>query len=280
MTGQVLPLYPQTGALRPLRGLYLEHRLHELGTVQSPFAYGSFVSSLDGRIALMEPGSADVLEGLTSANDFRLLQEVHAQADCLITNGGYLRALAQGQLGNMLQVDAADLVEWRKRNGLSPEPAIVVVSSSLDFPVHPSILEHRQPLYIATGRSADPARVQALRARGLEIIFAGEGSMVEGAALVDALRPLGYRSLYLLAGPKMLKAMLRDRQLSRLYLTLRHRLLGGESFHTLVEGPRLGDAGLLALRALHYDQGEGDGIGQWFAQFDCVRQYGRVEGDS
>ena len=280
MTVQVLPLYPQTGTPRPLRGLYLEHRLHELGTVQSPFAYGSFVSSLDGRIALMEPGSADVLEGLTSANDFRLFQEIHAQADCLITNGGYLRALALGQLGNMLQVGAADLVEWRKRNGLSPQPAIVVASSSLDFPVHPSILQHRQPLYVATGRRADPARVQALRARGLEILFAGEGSMVEGAPLVDALRPHGYRSLYLLAGPKMLKAMLRDRQLSRLYLTLRHRLLGGESFHTLVEGPRLGDAGLLALRALHYDRGEGDGIGQWFAQFDCVQQYSRAEDDS
>jgi len=280
MTVQLLPLYPQAGALRPLRGLYLEHRLHELGTVQSPFAYGSFVSSLDGRIALMEPGSADVLEGLTSANDFRLFQEIHAQADCLITNAGYLRALALGQLGNMLQVSAADLVEWRKHNGLSPQPAIVVASSSLDFPVHPSILQHRQPLYVATGRSADPARVQALRARGLEILFAGEGSMVEGAALVDALRPHGYRSLYLLAGPKMLNAMLRDRQLSRLYLTLRHRLLGGESFHTLVEGPRLGDAGLLALRALHYDRGEGDGIGQWFAQFDCLQQYSRAEDDS
>src|SRR5678816_3225459 len=104
MPADVLPLYPEAGAARALEGLYLEQRLHELGTVAAPFVYGSFVSSLDGRIALAEPGSPDVLEGLASPNDFRLFQELHAQADCLITNAGYLRALAQGRLGNVLQV--------------------------------------------------------------------------------------------------------------------------------------------------------------------------------
>ena len=273
MSAEVLPLHPEGGAARPVKGLYLDHRLHEAGSVQSPFVYGSFVSSLDGRIAVVEPGGAekDVLAGLTSPADFRLFQELQAQADCLITHGGYLRALEEGRLGNVLQINAAaqvaDLVEWRKRNRLAPQPAIVIASASLDFPLHPSILEHRQPLYIATGRSADPARVQAMRERGHHLIFAGEGAMVEGAPLVRALGELGYRSLYLLAGPKMLETMLRDRELSRLYLTIRHRVLGGEHFSTLIRGPRLGEAGEFALRSLYHDSADG----QWFAQFECLQ---------
>ena len=277
MPANVLPLYPEAGAARPLDGLYLEQRLHELGTARSPFVYGSFVSSLDGRIALAEPGSPDVLEGLASSNDFRLFQELHAQADCLITNAGYLRALAQGRLGNVLQVSAPELVEWRKQSGLAPQPAIAIASHTLDFPLHPSIAEHRQQLYVATGRRVDPARVEALRSGGAEIIFAGDDSMVEGAPLVRALSALGYKCLYLLAGPKMLETMLRDRQLARLYLTLRHRLLGAERFHTMIEGPRLGEAGVLALRALYLDPGDSTGVGQWFAQFDPRRDWNPLE---
>jgi riboflavin biosynthesis pyrimidine reductase len=276
MTTQVTPLYPVHSAARSLRGLYLEHRLHEVGTAQSPFVYGSFASSLDGRIAVIDAAAAggDVLEGLTSPADFRLFQELQAQADCLITHGGYMRALAEGRLGNVLQVGAGgrspDLVEWREKQGLPRQPAIVVASASLEFPVHPSILAHRQRLYIVTGRGADPVRVEAWRDRGYDVVLAGEGAMVQGAPLVRALGDLGFKSLYLLAGPAMLETMLRDRELSRLYLTIRLRLLGGEDFYTLIHGPRLGDIGQLTLRALFYDEGERAGDANWFAQFDCL----------
>jgi riboflavin biosynthesis pyrimidine reductase len=274
MAAHLISLYPECAAAHPLHGLYLEHRLHELGTPSAPFVYGNFVCSLDGRIAVVDAGSpqVDVLEGLTSPNDFRLFRELHAQADCLITHGGYLRALAQGRLGNVLQVTDADLSEWRARSGLPPQPAIVIASASLDFPVHSSIADHTQPLYIATGRQADPAKVQALRERGYRVIIASDGIWVEAAPLVRALGELGYKSLYLLAGPKMLDTMLRDRQLARLYLTIRHRLLGGERFHTLVHGPRLGETGQFVLRTLYYDRGTQGMDGQWFAQFECVRQ--------
>ena len=271
MSANVIPLYPQPGSARPVRELYLEERLHELGNPAAPLVYASFVSSLDGRIALAEPGDGNALEGLTSANDFRLFQELQAQADCMITHGGYLRALNQGHLGNVLQINADDLLAWRRQNGLQPQPAIVVASGTLDFPLHASIAQHRQSVYIATGRGADPLRVEALREQGYEVIVAGEGVLVEGAPLAHALGERGYQSLYLLAGPKMLETMLRDRQLARLFLTLKHRFLGGTPFHSLIEGPQLGESGRLALRSLYYDPGEPTDSGQWFSQFDCPR---------
>jgi riboflavin biosynthesis pyrimidine reductase len=275
MTVKVLSLYPQHAGMQAVKGLYLAHRLHELGTPTNPFVYANFVSSLDGRIAIVD-AEADALDGLTSANDFRLFQELHAQADCLITHTGYMRALAEGRLGNVLQVNAtgqaADLAQWRRQNGLPPQPAIVIASASLDFPIHPSIAEHAQSLHIATGRSADPARVERLREQGLTVIVAGGAAMVEGAPLVRALSELRYKSIYLVAGPKMLETMLRERALSRLYLTIRHRLLGGERFHTLIDGPRLGEPGELALRSLYHDAGEEHAVGQWFAQFEPVHR--------
>jgi len=271
MSATVTPLYPQPGTARPVRGLYLDERLHELGNGAAPLVYASFVSSLDGRIALVDPAGGNALEGLTSANDFRLFQELQAQADCMITHGGYLRALEQQRLGNVLQINAEDLLDWREQNGLPPQPAIVVASGTLDFPLHASIAKHRQPLYIATGRRADSMRVKAWREQGCEVMIAGEDKLAEGAALVHALGELGYQSLYLLAGPKMLETMLRDRQLARLFLTLKHRLLGGTPFHSLIEGPQLGDSGTLALRNLYYDPGEATDSGQWFSQFECPR---------
>jgi hypothetical protein len=66
----------------------------------------------------------------------------------------------------------------------------------------------------------------------------------------------------------MLETVLRDGSLSRLYLTLTHQLIGGELFHTLTAGPRLGHAGKLRLHTLYYDAVAPKGTGQFFGSFD------------
>lgn len=71
--------------------------MHQVGTTEAPFVYGNFVSSLDGRIALMDTagGESYLPEALTNPNDLRLFFELEAQADCLITHAGYLRFLTR-----------------------------------------------------------------------------------------------------------------------------------------------------------------------------------------
>jgi hypothetical protein len=64
--------------------------------------------------------------------------------------------------------------------------------------------------------------------------------------------------------------MLRQRRLGRLFLTLTHQLLGGETFATLSSSAALGPAGHLKLRTLHYDATQPAGAGQWFAEFEPV----------
>ena len=276
MASDLLQLYPDVGQTS-LRGLYLAHRLHTLGRPGLPFAYANFVTSLDGRIALRDAASGEsrLPQALTSYSDLRLLLELQAQADCLVTHGGYLRAIGQKRLDDILQVGSVpghdDLAQWRQVNGLRPQPAICIASASLDFPVPDSVGRHGQQVFIATGSLTDPARRRRLEREGYEVVTAGAGSYVEGRPLVDALAQKGFRSAFLLAGPRMLETMLRDAVLSRLYITLPHRLLGGESFRSMIEGPELQAAGRLKLAALYLDSESSNGTGQFFAQFEPLR---------
>lgn len=273
MAAPMLRLYPGPPQETAVAGAYLAHALHRRGSAERPFVYGDFVSSLDGRIALDEPGGSSRLPpALRSANDLRLLLELAAQADCLITHGGYLRAIAAGRLDDILQVGVRAgteaLARWRKASGLAPQPAVAIASASLDFPLPPSLAEHGQRVMVAAGASAPRDKLAALRAQGCEVFVAGRARYVEGGPLTRELGARGFRGLFLLAGPRMLETMLRDGVLARLYLTLSHCVLGGTAFHTMVDGPELGPAGRLRLASLHYDAAEPEGTGQLFAQFD------------
>lgn len=267
-------LYPPPFATVALRGRYLGLDLHRRGTRESPFVYANFLTSLDGRIALEdETGVPYLPKSLTTPDDFRLFLELECQADCLITHGGYLRALARGHLGNILQIGGhelgTDLMGWRVQQGLPPQPAVVIASASLDFPMPDSLRNPEQPCYIATGSAADPGRVAYWREQGFPVLFAGQGNMVEGSALTQRLGELGYRTLYLIAGPHMLDTMVRESRLSLMFQTITHQLMGGELFRTLVPGPELGPFGHLRMVSLYYDPAAANGAGQWFAQFEC-----------
>jgi riboflavin biosynthesis pyrimidine reductase len=271
MASRLLRLYPGPPLEMALAGAYLAQDLAALGSAEAPFVYADFVASLDGRIALCDPrsGESHVPEALRSADDFRLLLELEAQAECVITHGGYLRAVAAGRLDDILQVGlgaaTGDLAVWRGQHRLQPQPAVAIVSASLDFALPPSLARHGQRVIVATTTTAPAEKRERLVAQGCEVVLTGEGPWVEAAALVHALGARGYRSLFLLAGPRLLEAMLRAGKLDRLYLTLAHRLLGGEQFHSLIGGAELGPAGRLRLATLH--AGEEGGVGEWFAEF-------------
>jgi riboflavin biosynthesis pyrimidine reductase len=270
MSKQLLRLYPLPSVCVPLLGLYLSENLHRRGKPGAPFVYANFLSSLDGRIALEDETGVPYLPGsLTTHDDFRLFLELHAQADCLITHGGYLRALAEKRLGNILQVGAhplgEDLPAWRQNQGLPAQPAVVIASASLEFPLPNELLESGQTFLIATGRDADPVRVQAWEKKGIEVLRAGAGAGVNGGILAGLLSSRGFHTQYLIAGPSMLETMVREEKLSVLFQTMSHQLMGGEGFRSMISGPVLGEAGHARLASLYLDDGQG--LSQWFAQF-------------
>jgi len=274
-TKRLLRLFPQPCTECELKNVYLGRYGWHQASPERPVVTANFVTSLDGRIAIASQASSEVQlpDSLTSAEDFRLFLELHAQADCLVTHGGYLRNLAAGRLGNILQLPehpgSRDLHEWREQQGLSPHPDIVVASSSLDFPLHPSLKGGRQNVYIATGHGTNPDLCDAWKRQGLEVLRAGHSGLVEGRPLIAALAQRGYRNIYLIAGPKMLHTMIRDRLLNKLYISTSHQLLGGRVFKTLLDGEKLEHCSL-RLNSLFFDERSDNGCGQFFSGFECM----------
>ena len=272
---EVLQLFPPPARARRLEGLYLSERMPLPAPGAPAMVYANFVTSLDGRIAVTDAGGTSRLPaGLTNARDWRLFRELQAHADCLVTHGGYLRALASGRLGNVMQVGlgdgGGDIARWRAAQGMAEQPAVAILSASLDLPIPGSLAMHGQPVHVLTTAAARRDRREALIDAGFDIVDTGPGPWVRSRDVVEALAGRGYRCLYLQTGPRMLESALRDRVLSRLYLTIGHRAVGGERFDTMVQGGLLGDAGAIRLSALHLDETAGRDGGQFFACFDAA----------
>ena len=276
---EVMRLYPPPARPRRLDGLYLNEIMPPPAAGAPAMVYANFVTSLDGRVAVTDAeGISRLPDGLTNARDWRLFQELQAHADCLVTHGGYLRALASGRLGNVLQTGVAaggeDIARWREVHVAAAQPAVAVVSASLDLSIPDSLRAHRQPVHVLTTAGTAEAggdRRAVLERAGYDVVVTGPGPWVRARDAVEALAARGYRRLYLQTGPRMLESALRDRVLARLYLTISHRLVGGDRFDTMVRGDgTLGAAGRLRLGALYLDEALGLDRGQLFARFDAA----------
>lgn len=276
MNDKILQLFPAPSHEVSLLGLYLEHdlRAHAEG-LDRVFVCANFVGSLDGRIAVPDPSGKGVAlaEAITNPRDWRLFQELAVQADILITSGRYLREYAKGAKQEILQIyddpQFEDLRNWRLSRGVSSQPDLAVISSRLDFDVPPALLEGDRSLLVFTTKSADPDQIQRLKAQGAKVLFAGEES-VDGQELCAHMTELGYRTAYSGAGPKVLHLLASSGVLDRLYLTFVNRLLGGDPYASILEGPLLDPPLDLQLNTLYFDPYGIEGLGQLFASYDRV----------
>ncbi|HHJ13601.1 MAG TPA: pyrimidine reductase [Gammaproteobacteria bacterium] len=266
MAKDILQLYPDCGQRHQLQGLYLEQIPRNPA---KPFIYSNFIASLDGRIALpaSDRDSHQVPPAIANARDWRLFQELAAQADLLISSARYFRqALAsEAQAELPLGQDRAfdDLRSWRRQQGLPAQPDIAVFSASLDIPPRALAAYRDRRVLILTGAQSDTARRTALEAlEGVEVLSCGEGREVDAAPLKALLAQRGYRRIYAIAGSSVLHTLAAAGALDRLYLTTAHCLLGGKRFDTLAWGPVLEKTPALPLRALYLDTKAPEGAGQ------------------
>jgi riboflavin biosynthesis pyrimidine reductase len=269
----ILQLYPLPARQIPLNGTYLAHDLRQFAQQSGkPFVYANFVVSLDGRIAIPHPSGEGLMVPSATANerDWRLFQELIAQADVVISSGRYLRDWADGRAQELLRVDDprfADLNTWRAQRGLPRYPDFAILSNSLDFPIPPALTSVGRKATVFTSGSPPPDRVRAIEARLGQVIVAGD-QRVEGTSLVQRLAELGYNTIYSSAGPQVLHALVSDGVLNRLYLTHADRLLAGKPFASVLEGPLLEPPAGMKIHHVYLDAQALGGLGQMFTSYD------------
>lgn len=266
-------LYPLPTRTLALKGAYLAHDLRRKAG-KTPYVYANFITSLDGRIAVPREEEMGMTVPAATANerDWRLYQELAAQADLIISSGRYLREWAAGKGQEILQVDDprfADLRAWRQERGLKPQADMAILSNSLRFPVPEMLTAAGREVVVFTSAAADPDRVREVEARAGRVVVAGDET-VDGAQLVQAMGALGYRLIYSAAGPKIMQTLVAGGVLDRLYLTVAHRLLGARRYATIVEGARFEPAVGMALNQIYLDPAGVEGVGQLFLSYDRV----------
>jgi riboflavin biosynthesis pyrimidine reductase len=272
----LLRIFPSPPLEVPLQRLYLSERFGPPVRPSRSFVYANYISSLDGRISLpdLKTLRRAVPPAIANARDWRLFQELAARADAVVVGGRYVRDLQRGVSTRSFPVSArpdyADLIDWRTDHGLAPQPAVVIVSASLDLPPLDAVASSGRLVYVATGEGADARKVASLEGQGARVLRVGGGTRMEGRRLIDALAQASHRNIAVLGGGEILNALVADDALDRLYLTLACRLLGGTAFDTLLTGPQLAPAAAFKLAALHYDAAgaEGSNVEQLFAIFD------------
>ena len=268
-------LYPDYVPELPLKGTYLAHELRQFGIRNGrPYIYSNYITSVDGRIAIpREDGSGmTVPKDTANERDWRLFQELAVQADLIISSGRYLRDWAEGRAQEILRVDDpqfADLRQWRLDRGLSPQPDIAIISGSLRFPIPDVLTTGGRKVIVFTTASADPDRIQEIEDRAGRVIVAGEKG-VEGAEMARHMAELGYESVFNSTGPKVLHLLLVGRALDRLYVSFANRLLGGQPFSSIVEGPLLTPAVDLNTNTIYFDEFGLEGLGQMFVSYDTL----------
>jgi riboflavin biosynthesis pyrimidine reductase len=275
----LLRIFPGPAEPVPLQGLYLSERFRPAGERQEPFVYTNFIASLDGRISLPEPRTTKrtVPAAIANDRDWRLFQELAACADALVVSGRYVRDLPNGVSAERFPVSAApeyaDLLQWRRLRDLRPQPAVVIVTASLDLPSLSTLAESGRSVYVATGGAADPRKIRRIESEGVRVLRVGDGTRVAGGKLIEALAEEALWNIAMISGGEVLHALIVDDVLDRLYLTLACRMLGGLSFDTLLTGPVLEPAARFKLKALHYDADAADGsnVEQLFAILDHRR---------
>ena len=274
MQGTISRLFPSPAPEVALPGLYLDHRLHTRGSHDRPYVYSNFITTLDGRIAIAtgDRTSHGVPKQTVNARDWRLYQELAAQADLLITSGRFLRQSVAGEAQDVLPIgsdeDFADLHAWRRQHGLAPQPDIAILSSSLDIPTVAFEPYRDRRLLVLTGDAAPQNRVDTLTGSGIEVIRAGQGRAVEGHAMMVELGRRDYRSIYAVAGPAVFDTLVRAGILDRLYLTITHQLLSGEDIDTMTRGPLLTQPYGLRMVSLYQDAHAPAGASQWCCLFE------------
>jgi len=215
--------------------------------IEQTWVRSNFVASVDGAAQGAQERSAD----LSSDADQRLFALLRSLADVILV-GGQTARVEGYQPVLPTEIDG----ELRARLGLTPTPAIAVVSRRIDFD-RALLAGGEAPTIVLT--TADAAEQHADLLTDATVVDAGRPGdpvHVDAGRIVDELAALGYQRILCEGGPSLHYGLVMNGRVDELCLTVAPQLVGGEPARILTSGPYLDPAIRLDLRHLLIEDGD------------------------
>ena len=181
-----------------------------------PFVHLKMAQSLDGRIATRSGNS----RWITDAAARRVVHRMRAEHDAIVVGRG-----------TALRDDPRLTVRGVEPDLLPPAmPWRVVLDGRLSLPAGARLVsdEHARRTMVLTTASANPARRQALAARGVQVhaVAAGAGGLLDVDEVLRALYGCGIRSLLVEGGRAVYTSFLRAGRYDRITAFVAPLLIG------------------------------------------------------
>jgi riboflavin-specific deaminase-like protein len=204
---------------------------------QRPYTIANFVASADGRVTL-----GGLSGKLSDAGDREMFHTLREQADAVLVGTGTLRAERYGRL-----VPNPDARSRRAQRGLRPEPLACVLTRSGDVPTDiPLFAEAEAEIVVFSPVEIDTRSCQAK----VEVVQLDRAQLTFVAALKHLREHRGIAGLLCEGGPTVFGALLQERVVDELFLTLAPKLTGGGGGPTISSGPELVEARSVRLEWL------------------------------
>jgi len=213
-----------------LGDLRLGQRAHR----ERPWVITNFATTADGR-ATIDGRSGPIGDD----GDMEIFRRLRTQVDALLIG---TRTLGIERYGRAIR--RPELREARVALGLAPEPLVATVSRSGELPLEIPLFQEPEADVVVfvpptTPEPDCPACVTLVRLDPAEL------------TLTSALRHLRaerqVRSVLCEGGPTLMGALLHERLVDELFLTLAPKVIGGGSGPTMSSGPALADPAALEL---------------------------------
>jgi riboflavin-specific deaminase-like protein len=213
-----------------MAGLALGARAH----AERPWVVTNFATTADGR-ATVDGRSGPIGD----EGDTELFRRLRTQVDALLVGTGTLGAERYGRIVRRPEMRAA-----REAAGLAPDPLVAIVSRSGALPLEIPLFEDPDTTVaiFTTAAAPEPACAATVRMTRLD------PAELTLTTVVRRLRAEhGVRSLLCEGGPTLMSALLGERLVDELFLTLAPQLVGGGTAPTLASGAALPQPAALEL---------------------------------
>jgi 2,5-diamino-6-(ribosylamino)-4(3H)-pyrimidinone 5'-phosphate reductase len=179
--------------------------------------------TVDGKLTLKRGLSSKIIMGLMDEDSHYFLHRKRSEFDAIMVGS------------NTIRIDNSILT-----NRLAPgkSPIRVVPSGDASIPAGSNVLNKDAPTIIYTSEKADPARMEAIRKTGAEVVCCGK-EHVDIDGMMESLYDRGVARLMVEGGPTLIRQLVDRHMIDHITLIQIPYIIGGDSTPSLVGGPGL-----------------------------------------